>query len=244
MRIGIIGAGAIGLALAGGLKRRGHEIGIANSRGPHTLTKFAAELAVKPVTVGEAVVAVDVVVLSIPLGRIRSLPHDLFDAVRPDVAIVDAANYYPGRDGAIDEIEQGMPESAWVAAQIGRPVVKAFNSIGALRLANSGTQASESRIALPVAGDCDKAKDIVRTLVGDMGFDFVDAGSLQDSWRQQPGSPVYCTDLDAGAVSAGLARAIRHLLSIRRDEALRRKQRLSIDTADEEWLWLKREIYA
>jgi len=123
--------------------------------------------------------------------------------------VIDTGNYYPQhRDGRIDGIEQGMTESAWVAQQLGRPVVKAFNNIYAKHLLEKGQPAgTPKRIALPVAGDDSSAKKVVMDLVNALGFDAVDAGTLAESWRQQPGSPVYGSDFDAAGVKDALAKA-------------------------------------
>ena len=122
--------------------------------------------------------------------------------------MIDTGNYYPRqRDGRIDEIEAGMPESQWVSQQLGRPVIKAFNNIYAQHLRDHGQPAgSPGRIALPVAG-ADPAKATVMALVDALGFDAVDAGGLEDSWRQQPGTPVYASDHDADGVRCALAEA-------------------------------------
>ena len=91
-----------------------------------------------------------------------------------------------------------MPESLWVEQQLGRPLVKAFNNIIAQHLLEFGRlKGSAGRIALPVAGDDNVAKSVVLRLVHELGFDGIDAGGLDESWRQQPGTPVYCADLDA-----------------------------------------------
>src|ERR1700739_3674719 len=99
-----------------------------------------------------------------------------------------------------------MPESQWVAQQLGRPVIKAFNNIYAARLQNFGLPAGTTgRVAIPVAGDDLKAKAIVFRLVDDIGFDPVDAGGLADSWRQQPGTPVYGPAFVTAAVQLALS---------------------------------------
>jgi len=91
---------------------------------------------------------------------------------------------------------------------LGRPVVKAFNNIYAQHLMDLGRPAGgPSRIALPVAGDDNRAKGIVIRLLDELGFDGVDAGGLDESWRQQPGTPVYTTDFDAQGVRRALAQA-------------------------------------
>ncbi len=208
MRIGIIGAGNIGGALARRFTELGHEVSIANSRGPDTLREVEAETGATAVIAREAARGKDVVVVTIPERNVPQLPDDLFDGAGDDVVVIDTGNYYPRhRDGPIDEIEAGTPESVWVSQQLKRPVVKAFNNIYARHLRDHGRPpGSRDRIALPVAGD-QPAKATVMQLVEELGFDAVDAGSLEESWRQHPGTPVYATDLDAANVRRALADA-------------------------------------
>jgi 8-hydroxy-5-deazaflavin:NADPH oxidoreductase len=147
--------------------------------------------------------------VTIPQAKVPNLPKDLFAGVPASVPVVDTGNYYPQqRDGRIDGIEDGLPESRWVERQIGRPVVKAFNNIYALHLRDQGKPAGAAgRIALPVAGDDPQAKAVVMKLIDELGFDAVDAGGIDESWRQQPATPVYTADLDAAGVRDGLERA-------------------------------------
>lgn len=211
MKIGIIGAGQIGGTLTRRLAQLGHEIFVANSRGPASLTELAKETGAKPVTVAEAARAGQVVVVTIQEGKVRDLPRNLFDGVPADVVVIDTGNYYPReRDGRIGEIEAGITESRWVEHQLGRAVVKAFNNIYAKHLLELGRPTgTPGRIALPVAGDDARAKEVVLRLINELGFDGVDAGGLDDSWRQQPGTPVYTKDLDSAGVRRGLAEARR-----------------------------------
>jgi predicted dinucleotide-binding enzyme len=208
MKIGIIGAGHIGGTLTRRLTALGHQVSVANSRGPQTLTDLAEETGATPVTSSDAARGNDLVVVTIPEGRVPELPADLFADTPDDVVVVDTGNYYPQRDGRIAEIEEGMPESRWVANRVGRPVIKAFNNIYARDLMEAGKPAgSPDRIALPVAGDDDAAKGVVMRLIDELGFDAVDAGGLDESWRQQPGTPGYTTNLDADGVRRALAEA-------------------------------------
>lgn len=210
MKIGIIGAGHIGGSLTRRFTKLGHQVWVANSRGPETLAGLAKETGAKAVTAREAARAGEVVIVSIPEGHIPDLPRDLFQGVADDVVVVETGNYYPQRDGRLDAIESGTTESRWVAQQLGRPVIKAFNNIYAEHLLKRGKpKGAAGRIALPIAGDDPKQKAVVMRLVDELGFDPVDAGSLDDSWRQQPGTPVYGTDHDAAGVRRGLAAARR-----------------------------------
>lgn len=209
MRIGIIGAGHIGGTLTRRLRALGHDVVVANSRGPESLAALAAETGARAVAVGEAARDREVVIVTIPEKHVPDLPADLFADASPGLVVVDTGNYYPKqRDGRIAAIEHGMPESAWVAEQLGRPVIKAFNNIYAQHLMERGQPAgTPGRIALPVAGDDPAAKATVLALVDALGFDAVDAGPLAESWRQQPDTPVYGTDHDAAGVRRALAEA-------------------------------------
>lgn len=220
MKMGIIGAGFIGGSLARHWVKLGHEVLIANSRGPETLRELAAETGAKAVTVADAVKGVEVVVVSIPQKAVRDLPKDLFANVPKEVVVIDTGNYYPARDGSIPEVEGGMLESEWVAAQLGRPVVKVFNNIFFKSLREKAApRGTPGRIALPVAGDPPEARAKVLRLVEELGFDAVDVGGTAESWRQQPGTPCYTNDLDAARLKQALAEADRGKLTQYREAA-------------------------
>jgi predicted dinucleotide-binding enzyme len=210
MKIGIIGAGMIGGTLARLWGRLGHEVLIANSRGPDTLRELAAETGATAVTAVEAARSGEVVVVTIPQRAVADLPKDLFTGVPADVVVIDTGNYYPSRDGSIAAIHAGQIESQWVSEQLGRPVVKAFNNIFFKSLLEKGTpKGTPGRIALPVAGDPPAARAKVLRLVDELGFDPVDVGGIEESWRQQPGTPCYTHDLDARRLQEALAAADR-----------------------------------
>ncbi|MFC8340393.1 NADPH-dependent F420 reductase [Streptomyces rubiginosohelvolus] len=208
MKIGIIGAGNIGGNLTRRLTALGHEVSVANSRGPQTLTALAEETGAKPVTASEAAKGAQVVVVTVPLKAVPDLPAGFLDGAAEGVTVIDTGNYYPQRDGRIAAIEDGLPESRWTEQQIGHPVIKAFNGTYAQDILDRGRpQGTADRQALPVAGDDPAAKQAVRDLIDELGFDTVDGGGLDDSWRQQPGTPVYGNRGDADAITKGLAEA-------------------------------------
>jgi 8-hydroxy-5-deazaflavin:NADPH oxidoreductase len=208
VRAGIIGSAVMGRILAGKLAGAGHSVKVSNSRGPESLVDFSAQTGATAVSVQDAVKDVDVVFIAIPTKAVPDLPVGLFDGIADDVVVIDITNTFPWRDGVIQAFDEGVPESRWVSERIGRPVVKAFNTVGFPTLYAEGRPVgSDGRIAIPVAGDDTKAKDVVLTLVEQFGFDGVDGGGIDDSWRQQPGTPAYCTDLDVQGVRDGLARA-------------------------------------
>ncbi|HEX8435132.1 NADPH-dependent F420 reductase [Archangium sp.] len=220
MKIGIIGAGYIGKTLVQKLSAAGHDVKVANSRGPDTIEADVLAQGGRAVLAAEAVVDVDVVILSVPLGRIPGVAP-LLAHVPSATVVIDTSNYYPHRDGKIDAIEAGQVESLWVAEQLGRPIVKAWNSIGSDSFAKKGKPAgTPDRIALAVAADRQADRKVGMALVEETGFDALDAGTLAESWRQQPGSPCYCTDLTRAELPAALATAEAARLPKRRDLAL------------------------
>ncbi|MDU0311051.1 NADPH-dependent F420 reductase [Rhizobium sp. 10PS4] len=207
MKIGIIGAGNIGANLARILVKAGHDVKLANSKGPETLKDIVDGTTIAAVARDEAVKDVEVVILSVPFARNPELAPVLAE-VPAGVIVVDTSNYYPMRDGRIAEVDEGKPETVWSSEQIGKPLVKAWNALLSSTLSDGGSESgSASRLAIPIAGDDAAAKSVVSGLVDETGFDAVDAGPLSDSWRFQPGSPAYCTELDAAGVTKALSSA-------------------------------------
>lgn len=220
MKIGIIGVGHIGETLTRKLSSAGHAVKVANSRGPETIGAEVLAGGAEAVTAGEAVRDVDVVILSIPLNRMPQIAATIAGAA-PETIVIDTSNYYPVRDSRVEAIDAGQVESLWVTEQLGRPVVKAWNAIGSASLAEKGELAGGAdRIAIPVAADDPTHRRIGMNLVSDTGFDGFDAGGLADSWRQQPGSPAYCTDLTSEELPDALASAQVERLPKRRDIAV------------------------
>jgi predicted dinucleotide-binding enzyme len=209
MKIGIIGTGNIGGALARRFRATGHDVAIANSRGPASLQELARETGARPVTIDEVVQGAELVIVAIPMTKVASLPAHLFADASPGLIVVDTSNYYPReRDGRIAEIEAGLTESGWVQQRLGHRVVKAFNSIIAQHLLENGRPAgSPDRIALAISGDDAGQKSVVAKLLDDIGFDAVDAGTIAESWRQQPGTPGYLQDFGVTGVRAALQQA-------------------------------------
>lgn len=206
MKIGIIGSGNIGGTLTRRLQAAGHDVTVSNSRGPQTLKALTEETGARAATVEEAARDSELVVLAVPVAAVPSLPADAFR----DKVVVDADNYYPERDGDIPEVaDNSLTSSRWTAAHLqGARVVKAFNTIYAQHLLEGGRPAGDpDRVALPVAADDMAAKRTVMALVDELGFDPIDAGALDESWRQQPGTPVYGTDHDAAGVRKDLTSA-------------------------------------
>lgn len=217
MKIGIIGAGNIGATLAHKLAGCGHTVKLANSRGPETIADLAQKAGAAAVTRQEAVRDVDAIVLSIPFDKLAELA-ELFSAVPQSVMVIDTSNYYPFRDGDIADIMNGKPESVFASEVLKRPLIKAWNAVLADTLKEKGLAAqAASRIAVPVAGDNADAKATVMELVSQTGFDAVDGGTLSESWRQQPGTPAYCTELNSGELQAALLAADKARAPVNRE---------------------------
>ena len=122
MNISVIGAGNIGGNLTRRLTALGHDVKVANSRGPETLAQLESESGATAVAADEAARGAEVIVVTIPERRIPDLPQDILAGAADGAVVIDTGNYYPQqRDGRIDEIEQGMPESRWVASAARAP---------------------------------------------------------------------------------------------------------------------------
>ena len=222
MKIGIVGAGNIGELLAKTLSAAGHEVRLANSRGPESLQEIVRGTSIQAVAKEDAVRDAEVVILSVPFAKMPDL-SGLLAGVPQSVPVIDTSNYYPARDGQIAEVDAGKPETIWASEQVGRPLIKAWNALLAQTLANSGAESGAlGRIAIPIAGDDPAAKKIAAELVDLTGFDTVDAGPLAQSWRFQPGTPAYCTELGPEDLRAALAAADRDRAPRNRDAIMAR----------------------
>ena len=207
MKIGIVGTGAIGSILAEKLSNAGHQIKVTNTRAMPELEKIAASLGATAATIQDVVKDVDAIIFSMPFNAYKDLPENLLEEVPQDVVVMDTSNYYPFRDGEIAELEH-ISESVYISEILNRPLVKVFNNILEYTLKHKGKAASAAdRIAISIAGDNEEHKKVVSQLVDQTGFDTVDGGSLAESWRQQPGTPAYCTELNAAALKQALADA-------------------------------------
>lgn len=218
MKIGVIGIGNIGGTLARKLAANGHEVRVANSKGADAVKPFADQIGAIAADAKGAVAEAELVILSVPFPAVHKLA-EVIATVPASVPVIDTGNYYPDmRDPRIAEIDDGMTESLWISKQLGRPVIKAFNNILADSLANYGRPAGSSdRLAVAIAGDDEASKQIVMAIADQTGFDAVDAGSLDDSWRQQPSTPVYCCDWNTEETRRALADAKKGAAAAKRD---------------------------
>jgi 8-hydroxy-5-deazaflavin:NADPH oxidoreductase len=219
--IGFIGSGRIGSTVARLSVAAGYRVIMSNSRGPQTLTDLVGELGplAQAATGEQAAAGGDLVVLTIPLRAYRSVPV----APLAGQPVIDTCNYYPQRDGQIAELDSESLTSSELIQQhlVGAQVVKGFNNIYYRHLLSlSRPPGAVDRTFLPIAGDDADAKAQVSAFLDAIGYGAVDAGPLAESWRQEPGTPVYGapygpfsdpvgTPADESTVRAALAQATR-----------------------------------
>jgi 8-hydroxy-5-deazaflavin:NADPH oxidoreductase len=192
--VGIIGSGMIGGTVARLSVAAGYHVVVSNSRGAETLGELAAELGPLATagTAEQAAEAGDLVVVSVPVKAFGEIP------VKPLAGkpVLDTGNYYPQRDGHLEELDLGALTSSGLLQRYlpDAQVVKVFNNIFFKHLASlARPHGAEDRSALPIAADSPAAKAAVTAYLDSIGYDAVDTGSLADSWRQEPGTPVYGT---------------------------------------------------
>lgn len=227
LRIGILGVGSIGKTIALRLVAAGHTVRVANSGDPKTVSDDVIATGAKAGWTEEVIKDKDVLILSIPFFKIPAL-KPFIAIVSKDTVLIDTSNYYPGKEGyyrgrdpKVEGLDNTIAESEWVQKQIDHPVVKAWNNILAETLLKKNhPKAHPERLAVAVAADRPRDLELAAELVELTGFDAFHTGSIADSWRQQPGAPVYCTDMKARDLPAALAVAERSRLPARRDFAM------------------------
>lgn len=208
MKIGIVGAGFVGRAVAKLAIQAGHQVMLSNSRGPQTLFSLKPMIGCEIGTATEAAMYGDIVVIAVPLIAIGQLPV----AELAGKAVIDAINYYPERDGQVPELDnQSTTTSEYLASFLPKSrITKAFNAIQMTDLENDGLPSGDpQRRALPLAGDDLETKNAVRTLYNAFGFDTVDAGRLSEGWRFQRAMPAYCVRMTESELKVALEAAKR-----------------------------------
>jgi 8-hydroxy-5-deazaflavin:NADPH oxidoreductase len=219
--IGIIGSGNIGGTVARLSVAAGYHVVLSNSRGPETLDELVAELGrlAAAGTAEQAAEAGDLVVVSVPVKAFGEIPAKPLAGK----VVMDTGNYYPQRDGHLAELDTAALTSSGLLQRDlpDAQVVKVFNNIFFKHLRSlARPRGAEERTALPIAGDSAAAKAAVTEFLDAIGYDAVDAGSLADSWRQEPGTPVYGTPYgpfsDEAGTPAGTARIHADLVGAHR----------------------------
>lgn len=208
MKIGIIGAGFVGRAVAKLAIKAGHQVMLSNSRGPQTLFSLKPMIGCEIGNAADAASFGDIVLIAVPLTAIGQLPV----AEIGGKPVIDAVNYYPERDGQIAELDdQTTTTSEYLAGFLPHAqITKAFNAIQMTDLESDGLPAGDlQRRALPVAGDDAETKKAVMALYDAFGFNAVDAGALSEGWRFQKGMPAYCVRMTENELKASLEGAVR-----------------------------------
>jgi predicted dinucleotide-binding enzyme len=206
MRIGIVGAGHIGATLARKLAGSGHEVKLANSKGPDSLGDLARDLGAVAASKEQAVRDVDAVILSIPFARYPDLAGLLSD-VPAEVVVIDTSNYYPSATARSPRSMTASPRASGSANGSA-----AQSSRRGTRCWPPPCPTEESRQARrdpspSLSPATTQRKATAFQLVDATGFDALDAGPLAGSWRQQPGTPGYCTELTLNDLQAALVAA-------------------------------------
>ena len=206
MKIGILGAGFIGRAVARLAVKNGYEVMISNSRNPMTLVSSMISIGCKIGTAKEASEFGEVVLLAIPFANLKDVaPEPLAGKI-----VMDAGNYYAMRDGAIPELDNHSTTTSQMAADHlqGAKIVKAFNAILEKDIEKDAAPAgTPDRRALPIAGDDAEAKQVVTKILDTLGFDVLDAGPLSEGWRFERARPAYCVPLALPALEEALTNA-------------------------------------
>ncbi|MET9014936.1 NAD(P)-binding domain-containing protein [Streptomyces olivaceoviridis] len=234
MKITVIGAGVIGGNLAARLSTAGHDVQVADARGPEAVAAEVLEAGARAVALDDSVRDRDVIILAVPFG-VQPKLAELLATAPAEAVVVDTSNYYPGMSGPVEAIDSGVVESVWSQEQLGRPVVKAWNAALAETQRERALPAgAPDRIAIPVAADSHEHRRTVMTLVDATGFDPFDAGVLADSWRQQPGTPAYCTELGLDDLREALAAADKNTRAQTRDRIMAHLMTLDSEPSREE----------
>lgn len=190
--IGFIGSGNIGGTVARLAIDAGYDVVVSNSRGPETLADLTRSLGprARAATSAQAAAAGDIVVVSVPLGKIEQVPAEPLAGK----VVIDTCNYYPARDGAIAALDDKQITTSGLVQQHlqAADVVKGFNNILYTHLGSmQRPSGAPDRNTLMIAGDNDAAKKTVRDFIDAIGYDVFDTGSLADSWRFQRDQPAY-----------------------------------------------------
>jgi predicted dinucleotide-binding enzyme len=208
--IGIIGAGHIGSQVARKAVELGYDVVISNSRGPETLAGLVAELGpnARAATPAEAAAAGDFAVVTVPLKNYKDIPVEPLAGK----VVIDTNNYYWERDGRIAALDNGEATTSGLLQEHlpDSKVAKGFNHIMASQITTDGTPTgTENRRALATASDYPEAAELVTRLYDEFGFDTVNIGLLEDSWRVERDRPAYVVRQNAAELKENLALATR-----------------------------------
>jgi 8-hydroxy-5-deazaflavin:NADPH oxidoreductase len=208
--IGILGSGHVGSNLAQAAIAHGYDVVLSNSQGPQTLAGLVGDLGprARAATPAEAAAAGDLAIVAIPFTAIDQVPVEPLAGK----VVIATINYFPQRNGHVPEIDSGATTAPGLlqAHLPASRVVRAFSMINAAEMSGDGHPAGDpKRRALALAGDDPAAKHLVTSLYDEFGFDAVDIGGLDESWRIEAGQPAFVTRQDVAELKANVARARR-----------------------------------
>jgi len=208
--IGIIGSGHVGSNLAKAAIAHGYDVVLSNSQGPDSLADLVSELGPRAsaATSAEAAAAGDFAIVAIPLTTIDQVPVEPLAGK----VVIATINYFPQRLGHIPEIDDSTTTAPGLL-QAHLPtskVVRAFSMIDAADMSGDGhPEGDPKRRALALAGDDPAAKQLVGGLYNEFGFDALDIGGLDESWRIDAGQPAFVVRQNLAELKANVALAKR-----------------------------------
>jgi 8-hydroxy-5-deazaflavin:NADPH oxidoreductase len=208
--IGILGSGHVGSSLARAAVAHGYDIVISNSQEPDTLAGLVADLGPRAAaaTPAAAAAAADFAIVAIPITTIEQVPVEPLAGK----VVITTINYFPDRLGHIAEIDNGTTTAPGLlqAHLPASKVVRAFSMVDAADMSGDGhPEGDPKRRALALAGDDPAAKQLVARLYDEFGFDAVDIGALDESWRVDAGQPAFVTRQNVAELKANVAKAKR-----------------------------------
>jgi predicted dinucleotide-binding enzyme len=207
--IGILGSGHVGSNLAKAAIAHGYDVVLSNTQGPDSLAGLVKELGpqASAATPAAAAAAGDFAIVAIPLTTIGQVPVEPLAGK----VVIATVNYFPQRYGHVPGIDGTTTAPGLLQAHLpASRVVRAFSMINADEMSGDGhPQGDPRRRALALAGDDPAAKQLVAGLYEEFGFDPVDIGDLDESWRVDAGQPAFVTRQNVAELTANVAKARR-----------------------------------
>jgi 8-hydroxy-5-deazaflavin:NADPH oxidoreductase len=208
--IGIIGSGHVGSNLAKAAIAHGYDVVLSNSQGADSLAGVVSELGptARAAAPEEAAAAGDFAIVAIPITTVDQVPVEPLAGK----VVIATINYFPQRDGHIPAIDNGTTTAPGVlqARLPASKVVRGFSMLDAADMSGDGhPKGDPKRRAIALAGDDPAAKQLVARLYDEFGFDAVDLGGLDESWRVDPGQPAFVTRQNLAELRANVAKARR-----------------------------------
>ena len=202
--IGILGAGKVGTGVARQALLAGYRVLIAGSGDPKKIDLIVSVMApgAIAVTAEQAMAEADLVVLSVPLHKFRTLDPAGLNGKH----VLDTMNYWRDTNGDMPELADAPSSSEMVLAHIpGARLAKSLNHIGYHELElDARPGGSADRRALAVVSDDDDTRALVLDFVERLGFDAVDAGPLSNGTAFEPDTPIFTGSYTAPALEAEL----------------------------------------